>query len=77
MPPGIDSIACTGLAATGVADTCGDSKPSPPAPTALTAASEPAKRWFGELGGDPLALDLGKLVALVTQTQLVIAPKSV
>ncbi len=32
---------------------------------ALLAAAEPAKRWFGELGGDPLALDLGKLDAAV------------
>ncbi len=33
--------------------------------TALLAAAEPAKRWFGELGGDPLALDLSKLDAAV------------
>ena len=26
--------------------------------TALLAAAEPARRWFGALGGDPLALDL-------------------
>jgi very-short-patch-repair endonuclease len=32
---------------------------------ALRAAAEPARRWFGELGGDPLALDLGKLDAAV------------
>ena len=32
---------------------------------ALLGAAEPAKRWFGELGGDPLALDLGKLDAAV------------
>ena len=28
---------------------------------ALLAATEPAKRWFGEVGGDPLALDLSRL----------------
>ena len=28
---------------------------------ALIAAAEPARRWFGELGGDPLALDLARL----------------
>ena len=33
--------------------------------TALTAAAEPARRWFGELGGDPLALDLSKIDAAV------------
>ena len=32
---------------------------------ALLAAAEPAKRWFGELGGDPLALDLARLDAAV------------
>ena len=32
---------------------------------ALLGAAEPAKRWFGELGGDPLALDLSKLDAAV------------
>ncbi|MBL0213282.1 MAG: DUF3320 domain-containing protein [Myxococcales bacterium] len=32
---------------------------------ALLGAAEPARRWFGELGGDPLALDLGKLDAAV------------
>ncbi|MEO7095041.1 MAG: DUF4011 domain-containing protein, partial [Polyangiales bacterium] len=32
---------------------------------ALLGAAEPAKRWFGELGGDPLALELGKLDAAV------------
>lgn len=32
---------------------------------ALAAAAEPARRWFGELGGDPLGLDLGKLDAAV------------
>jgi hypothetical protein len=31
--------------------------------TALVAAAEPARRWFGELGGDPLALDLDKVEA--------------
>lgn len=29
--------------------------------SALLAAAEPAKRWFGDVGGDPLTLDLGKL----------------
>ena len=33
--------------------------------TALVAAAEPARRWFGELGGDPLALDLPKIDAAV------------
>jgi very-short-patch-repair endonuclease len=33
---------------------------------ALTAAAEPAKRWFGELGGDPLMLDLAKVDAAVS-----------
>ncbi len=28
---------------------------------ALLAAAEPAKRWFGDVGGDPLTLDLAKL----------------
>ncbi|MDB4963878.1 MAG: helicase related protein [Myxococcales bacterium] len=32
---------------------------------ALLAAAEPAKRWFGDLGGDPLALDLERLDAAV------------
>ncbi len=32
---------------------------------ALLAAAEPARRWFGELGGDPLALELGALDAAV------------
>jgi len=32
---------------------------------ALVAAAEPARRWFGELGGDPLALDLPKIDAAV------------
>jgi very-short-patch-repair endonuclease len=32
---------------------------------ALLAAAEPARRWFGELGGDPLALDLARLDAAV------------
>jgi len=32
---------------------------------ALTAAAEPARRWFGELGGDPLHLDLAKVEAAV------------
>ena len=32
---------------------------------ALLAAAEPAKRWFGELGGDPLALDLPRIEAAV------------
>ena len=32
---------------------------------ALALAAEPAKRWFGELGGDPLALDLPKIDAAV------------
>ncbi|HEU0037485.1 MAG TPA: DUF3320 domain-containing protein [Kofleriaceae bacterium] len=32
---------------------------------ALQGAAEPAKRWFGELGGDPLALELPKLDAAV------------
>lgn len=29
--------------------------------SALVAAAEPAKRWFGDVGGDPLTLDLAKL----------------
>ncbi|HEV7556079.1 MAG TPA: DUF4011 domain-containing protein, partial [Kofleriaceae bacterium] len=33
--------------------------------TALAGAAEPAARWFGELGGDPLALDLSKIDAAV------------
>jgi very-short-patch-repair endonuclease len=33
---------------------------------ALLAAAEPARRWFGELGGDPLALDLGRIDAAVS-----------
>ena len=33
---------------------------------ALLAAAEPAARWFGELGGDPLALELDKIDAAVT-----------
>ena len=38
---------------------------------ALTAATEPAVRWFGALGGDPLAVDLGKLeAALVWAAEL-------
>ncbi|MBS1121940.1 MAG: putative helicase, partial [Deltaproteobacteria bacterium] len=32
---------------------------------ALEAAAEPARRWFGELGGDPLALELAKIDAAV------------
>src|SRR5436309_5302020 len=28
---------------------------------ALVAAAEPARRWFGELGGDPLTLDLERI----------------
>jgi len=32
---------------------------------ALIAAAGPARRWFGELGGDPLALDLPKIDAAV------------
>lgn len=32
---------------------------------ALEAAAGPARRWFGELGGDPLALDLAKIDAAV------------
>jgi very-short-patch-repair endonuclease len=32
---------------------------------ALVAAAGPARRWFGELGGDPLALDLAKIDAAV------------
>jgi very-short-patch-repair endonuclease len=32
---------------------------------ALVAAAEPAKRWFGELGGHPLGLDLSKIDAAV------------
>lgn len=32
---------------------------------ALVAATEPAKRWFGELGGDPLGLELDKIDAAV------------
>jgi hypothetical protein len=32
---------------------------------ALEAAAEPAKRWFGELCGDPLAVDLTKVDAAV------------
>ena len=34
--------------------------------TALAAAAEPAKRWFGELGGDPLQLDLKRIDAAVS-----------
>jgi very-short-patch-repair endonuclease len=33
---------------------------------ALDAAAEPARRWFGALGGDPLALDLAKIDAAVS-----------
>ncbi|TMQ08204.1 MAG: hypothetical protein E6J91_33770 [Deltaproteobacteria bacterium] len=33
---------------------------------ALIAAAEPARRWFGELGGDPLALDLKQIDAAVS-----------
>ena len=36
---------------------------------ALIAAAEPARRWFGELGGDPLALDLKRLDAAVAWAQ--------
>ncbi|HEX2688057.1 MAG TPA: DUF4011 domain-containing protein, partial [Kofleriaceae bacterium] len=32
---------------------------------ALVAAAEPARRWFGELGGNPVALDLPKIDAAV------------
>ncbi|HUJ58655.1 MAG TPA: DUF3320 domain-containing protein, partial [Kofleriaceae bacterium] len=32
---------------------------------ALEAAADPARRWYGELGGDPLALDLDKIAAAV------------
>ncbi len=32
---------------------------------ALVAAAEPARRWFGELGGNPLELDLKKIDAAV------------
>jgi very-short-patch-repair endonuclease len=32
---------------------------------ALGAAAAPARRWFGELGGDPLALDLAQIDAAV------------
>ena len=32
---------------------------------ALESAAEPARRWFGELGGDPLKLDLDKLEAAI------------
>jgi very-short-patch-repair endonuclease len=32
---------------------------------ALAAAAEPARRWFGELGGDPLALELARIDAAV------------
>ena len=35
---------------------------------ALVAAAEPAARWFGALGGDPLAVDLGKLEAALAWT---------
>ena len=28
---------------------------------AMVGAAEPARRWFGDLGGDPLTLDLGKI----------------
>ncbi|HEX7701139.1 MAG TPA: AAA domain-containing protein, partial [Kofleriaceae bacterium] len=35
---------------------------------ALVAAAEPAARWFGALGGDPLAVDLGKLDAALAWT---------
>ena len=34
--------------------------------TALVAAAEPARRWFGELGGDPLALELSRIDAAVS-----------
>ncbi|MEJ7599896.1 MAG: DUF3320 domain-containing protein [Kofleriaceae bacterium] len=33
---------------------------------ALTAAAEPARRWFGDLAGDPLALELDQLDAAVS-----------
>jgi hypothetical protein len=33
--------------------------------SALEAAAAPAKRWFGELGGEPLALDLDAIEAAV------------
>jgi hypothetical protein len=33
---------------------------------ALLAAAEPARRWFGELGGDPLTLDFSKIEAAVS-----------
>ncbi len=33
---------------------------------ALLAAAEPARRWFGELGGDPLTLDLSRIEDAVT-----------
>ena len=33
---------------------------------ALVAAAGPARRWFGELGGDPLALDLARIDAAVS-----------
>ncbi len=33
---------------------------------ALLAAAEPAHRWFGELGGDPLALDVTRVDAAVS-----------
>ena len=33
---------------------------------ALAAAAEPARRWFGELGADPLVLDLERVEAAVT-----------
>ena len=32
---------------------------------ALVAAAEPARRWFGDLGGDPLGLDLERIDAAV------------
>ncbi|MEP6862080.1 MAG: DUF3320 domain-containing protein [Deltaproteobacteria bacterium] len=35
---------------------------------ALIAATEPATRWFGALGGDPLTLDLAKLEAALAWT---------
>ncbi|HSR98853.1 MAG TPA: DUF3320 domain-containing protein, partial [Kofleriaceae bacterium] len=33
---------------------------------ALLAAAEPARRWFGDLGGDPLELDLARIDAAVS-----------
>ncbi|MEO8704452.1 MAG: DUF3320 domain-containing protein [Kofleriaceae bacterium] len=33
---------------------------------ALESAAEPAKRWFGELGGDPLTLELDKVDSAVS-----------